>query len=239
MKDILFYRAGDSRALLYAESELKSCGISFSSDLSDHVHYVLFNIPTKSSEINIPKHAIVIGGNLQGQYPDNPHIDLLQDERYLALNAALTAHGAIKIAMEQLPCTLEGCSVLIIGWGRIGKCLTKLLAALGSRVTIAARREASRSEVEALGFRAIGISGIDRENWRLIFNTVPSPVVSKEQAEHFSEKCVIIDLASKQGIECDRVIWARGIPGKEVPESSGALIAQTILHHLNDKEEPA
>ena len=46
---------------------------------------------------------------------------------------------------------------------------------------------------------------------------------------HCLEDCVKIDLASKPGIEDEDVIIARGLPGIHFPESSGKLIADTLL----------
>ena len=45
-----------------------------------------------------------------------------------------------------------------------------------------------------------------------------------------------IDLASCPGMDAPDVIWARGLPGKDAPETSGELIARTILRLLYNKE---
>jgi hypothetical protein len=47
-------------------------------------------------------------------------------------------------------------------------------------------------------------------------------------------KALKIDLASQPGIGGNDVIWARGLPGKNAPESSGKLIAQTVLRKLEE-----
>jgi hypothetical protein len=49
------------------------------------------------------------------------------------------------------------------------------------------------------------------------------------------EDCLKIDLASHRGIEGEDVIWARGLPGKDAPESSGKLIVKTAIR-LIEKE---
>ena len=46
-----------------------------------------------------------------------------------------------------------------------------------------------------------------------------------------------IDLASVPGMNGDDVIIARGLPGKEAPESSGKLIADTILRLVERKDD--
>ena len=41
-----------------------------------------------------------------------------------------TAEGAIQLAMEELPITLHGARVLVIGYGRLGRVLADRLAGL-------------------------------------------------------------------------------------------------------------
>ena len=103
----------------------------------------------------LPKDITVIGGNLDRPELDYyATIDLLQNECYLAHNANITAHCALELVLDQLPVILDGCQVLIIGWGRIGKCLGKLLQQLGAQVSVCARKESDRSMLAALGYRA-------------------------------------------------------------------------------------
>ena len=140
--------------------------------------------------------------------------------------------------MMELPVTLRSCRVLIIGWGRIAKCLAALLWALEADVTVAARREADRAMACALGYRTETIADLDNtlNDYRLIFNTVPAPVLTEQQIEHCRQGCLRIDLASAEGIAGRHKIWARGLPGKDAPESSGALIAKTVIRLLERKE---
>ncbi len=173
----------------------------------------------------LPKDITVIGGNL-----DRPEldyytcVDLLQDESYLALNANITAHCALELALDQLPVILDGCDVLIIGWGRIGKCLGKLLQQLGAQVSVCARKESDRSMLSALGYRALKLEQVDTAAYRVIFNTVPVMLFPTCPGNALK-----IDLASRLGLGSEDVIWARGLPGKDAPESSGRLIASTLI----------
>ena len=176
----------------------------------------------------LPKDITVIGGNL-----DRPEldyytcVDLLQDESYLALNANITAHCALELALDQLPVILDGCDVLIIGWGRIGKCLGKLLQQLGAQVSVCARKESDRSMLSALGYRALKLEQVDTAAYRVIFNTVPTMLFPTCPGNALK-----IDLASRLGLGSEDVIWARGLPGKDAPESSGQLIASTLIPML-------
>ena len=232
----LIYIAGHSAALEYAAQQLALSGCHFTPCPGPDVTHLLLPVPSldpdgsikgggdlKEIVSQLPKPITIVGGNLPSLL-DCQVCDLLQDPLYLAQNANITAHCAISLAMAQLKVTLEDCPVLIIGWGRIGKCLARLLHGLNAKVTVAARKETARATAASLGFNAIDIPYILPEHFRIIFNTAPEMVLPI-----CSGNCLKIDLASRRGIGGDDVIWARGLPGKDAPESSGALIAQTIL----------
>ncbi|MGN0998160.1 MAG: hypothetical protein ACI4PO_01250 [Faecousia sp.] len=187
---------------------------------------------------DLPKEIWVIGGNLQHPVlEDYRKIDLLQDPTYIAGNAAITAECALRLAGTHLKIVFRNCPVLVIGWGRIGKCLARLLKNLDANVTVSARKESDLAVLRALGYEAVNTQDLGKhlQSFRLVFNTVPFPVITQQQAESFLPDCVRIDLASRQGIEGEGVIWARGLPAKYAPESSGDLIADTILRMLEER----
>jgi len=61
-------------------------------------------------------------------------------------------------------------------------------------------------------------------------------VLTEEQMGNCRETCLKIDLASVKGIQDTHVIWARGLPGKDTPGSSGKLIAKTVIRLLDRRE---
>ncbi len=178
----------------------------------------------------LPDGCRVFGGNLSSRVPDRLQAtDLLQDPMFLAKNADITARCALRLACSHLEETLWELPVLILGWGRIGKCLARHLKNLGANVTVFARKESDRALLNALGYHSI-----DRKempdvlpHYRVIFNTAPAPVLSSADTEGLSG-CLLIDLASTPGIENPQVIRARGLPGKMAPISAGNLIAETV-----------
>lgn len=246
MKQRLFFAAGSAKALTCAAEELEKWGASIAKAPSMDVTHLLLPVPCKMEEktlcdllAKLPKEITVLGGGLdRAELTGYRCVDLLKDERYLAQNAMITAYCAIRVAAERLSITWQHCPVLILGWGRIGKCLGQLLKALGAEVTIAARKENDRAMITALGCEAEDITGLDYilKRYRVIFNTVPYPVLPEEQIEHCRKDCVKIELASSPGIGGDDVISARGLPGKMAPESSGKLIARTVLRLCARKE---
>ena len=170
--------------------------------------------------------TVVIGGNLdQKAIAPCKCIDLLKDPQYVAENAAITAHCALKYILSNLPATVSDSTFLIVGWGRIGKCLAKLLRSMGGSVTVYARKDADRAMLTALGYDALPSLDGDLTGYRVVVNTAPVMLLPKGKLNSCQLK---IDLASTPGIEGNDVIWARFLPGKDAPESSGKLIAETV-----------
>lgn len=228
MKPICFYIPQRTGSIRYAAWQLEQWGFDVRPEAGPDITHVLLPIPSSVTPLpsQVPENALLFcGGKVDAV---QPRIDLLQDEEFLACNAAITAQCAVALAMEQLPITLDGCPVLVVGWGRIGKCLAKLLRALGANVTVAARSSHDRAMLAALGYPAIPIDGIRAEDFRLIVNTVPAPVLGAE----VSTDALQMDLASRPGLLSPQAIRARSLPGRVAPESAGALIARTIVRYL-------
>ena len=239
MSAFCFYAAGRSPALMFAINALQEAGCVFSQMPDETVTHLLLPVPSMESPEQIkggqnlyellqhlPEDITIIGGNLP-ELQGYKVIDLLKDDVYVAENASITAYCAITIALGKLPVTLKGCKCLVIGWGRIGKCLARLLKDMGAIVTVAARKAADRAMAEALGFASADTADIHPESYRVIFNTAPELILPQCHANALK-----IDLASKPGITGPDVIWARGLPGKDTPESAGYLMAQRILYYI-------
>ncbi len=213
-----------SPALDFARGFLDTAGIRVTDKMDENVSHILLPIPTREIPEGSPENCVIIGGNI------SKGIDLLKDPIYLAQNAAITAHGAIKTAMNALPVCLWECETLILGWGRIAQSLACLLKGLGVRVSIGARKPEAVAMAGALGFRSFALENLDCKPYQLVFNTIPADLGLK--AEDLRPDCLKIELASVKALPGEDVIWARGLPGKEAPESSGRLIANRIISLL-------
>ena len=227
MRKIAIFPMSEAPAVGFAARELEKQGVTIADALSPAVTHVLLSVPSK--ETALPPGVTVIGGNLEGDYPK---IDLLKDEQYLAENAAITADCALRLLGDRLPVTFRGCPILVIGWGRIGKCLASMLKNLEADVTVAARKPADLAMLTALGYGAVAADRIESGRYRAILNTAPAPVL----AAGGEEANIKIDLASRLGMAGENVLWARGLPGKMLPEASGACIARGVLRHLEGLE---
>lgn len=237
------YTAGTTGACKIAGAYLRSLGMTVADSPGENCGYLMLDVPSfgvngllRNGEhfqpllSRLPDDILVCGGNLSHPALEGYRtVDFLQDERYLCENAYITAECALDVAMPYLPRTIRGCPILIIGWGRIGKCLGRLLKIMGADVTIAARNPGHRALIHALGYHAEEIAGLDTSRYRVLFNTVPSPVLDRAQMDNCRENCVKIELASRDGMDGEDIITARGLPGIHMPESSGELIAETFL----------
>ena len=248
MTNLLFYCAGTTPACRFAAEELKDRHIPFIGHISPEITHLLLDVPGFGADGQLrgggdlkkllhmlPSGITVIGGSqTHPALTEYRILDLLQDSDYLAQNAFITAECALQAAAPLMTTTFRGTPVLVAGWGRIGKCLCRLLQALGCQVTVSARKKADRAMIRALGMRAVSMDD-PVGGYRLIFNTVPEMIFPQERLAA-AGSCLKIDLASRQGMEGEDVIRARGLPGVYAPESSGMLICDTVLRLIKEEE---
>ena len=196
--------------------------------------YLLYPCPTPLSAMEDYFHgATVIGGNLDFLNSCVPRIDLLKDPCYTAVNAAITAEAALGMILSHLTCAVTEAEILILGWGRIGKNLTHQLKHLNAPLTVYARRQEDRAMLRSLSYTPITAEALSdaMPRFRCIVNTAPAAILSPEDANLIRPDCFCLDLASVKSLPGENVLHARGLPGRYKPESSGKLIAETILRH--------
>ncbi len=155
---------------------------------------------------------------------------VLQDEEFTLLNAIPSAEGAVYAAMRHAPYTLHGANCVVIGYGRIGQVLTRMLRGLGAHVTVVARRQESR---DAAGPGSLAIDQIKDAlpDVQVLFNTVPSPLIGKEELDLMQESALLIELASAPyGIDLPlaqsmglRAWLEAGIPARYSPKTAAEI----------------
>ena len=170
--------------------------------------------------------------------------DLLKREEFSVLNTIATAEGTIQIAMEETQRTVHGSNVLVMGFGRIGKVLAKMLAGIGAKVYCEARKDEDISWIKAYGYNPIHLNNLDKNlgKFDIIINTIPFQLLVKDRLDLIKKEAIIIDLASNPG-GIDRkaarekglkVIWALSLPAKVAPLTSAEFIKETLYHVLNE-----
>ena len=170
--------------------------------------------------------------------------DYFAREELAVANAVPTVEGAIQIAMEELPITIHGARVLVVGYGRLGKLAAHRFDALGARVSVAARRYEQLAWAQAFGYGTEHVGQLAGWlcSYDLVVNTVPARVLGEAELADLKSDCLIIDLASKPGgVDLDaasrlgrRVVWALSLPGKVAPVTAGASIRDTIYNILHE-----
>lgn len=195
--------------------------------------------------------GLVCGGRLSAsvcrmcQERNLDFCDYFRREELCLANAVPTAEGAIQIAMEQLPRTICGSRVLIVGYGRIGRILAARLQGLQAKVTVAARSCTACAACDANGLKWMHpreiAAAAGQFDW--ICNTVPASILQQAELEAMRQDVLVIDLASKPGgtdFEAAKrlnrhVIWALALPGKVAPVTAGEMIAKTIFNILEER----
>lgn len=173
-------------------------------------------------------------------------IDYGKREDFITSNAVPTAEGAIGIALRELKQTLWDSHCLILGYGRIGKILAQRLFPLCGKLTVVARKPKDISMISSLGYEAV-----DYSTWAdaistadVVFNTVPSMVLSADILRMLPRNALVIDLASRPGGTdfkaaemCGiKTVWALSLPGKTAPYSAGKIIAESICKGIQELE---
>lgn len=217
-------------------------------DGAGHIRGTKFS-PAEVKDMIFP-HAQVFGGGIEQLKEVFPHSeDVLLWEDLTMDNASITAEGALGYILSELPTTIEGEKFLILGAGRIGMHLARRISALGGTVTISARTQSQRRMIEALGFTAEETGTFPRglEQYACLCNTIPSPVLSKEQLSHTRHDCLVLELASAPGgcypEDCEtlgkHLVIARGLPGKTAPKTAAEVLLKHILARIGASKEEA
>ena len=178
---------------------------------------------------DVPEGTRVFGGRLGGLETKAELIDLLDCPDFVVGNADITAEGAVYRLMRELPGTVAGAKILVIGCGRIGQLLCRKLTALGAEVYIQSNNAQTRAMLCALGCHQISeLSDMDA-----IVNTAPA--ASLTDYGQIRSRCILLELASVPGFDASeakkhglRLLTAPGLPGKYAPKKAGELIAQTV-----------
>ncbi len=208
-------------------------------------------IPLDIIYSNCKLNQMIFGGKLDDEIANRISskgavpIDYLEREDFAILNAIPTAEGAIAIAMQEMTKTIYNSRSLVTGYGRISKILCRYLYALGSEVTVAARKTSDLVWAKTQGYNIVHINDmlLDNTQFDVIFNTVPSMLFDSKKLKNIDKESVIIDLASKPGgIDFTvakelglKVIWALSLPGKVAPISAGDIIYNTIMTIISER----
>jgi dipicolinate synthase subunit A len=218
----------------------------------------LVNTPFSSKKINVEELINQIGGKTfiagsikpevyqMAEEKDITILDIVKREEFAVLNAISTAEGAIQIAINETPKNVHGNNVLVLGFGRIGKVLSKMLDGIGAKVACEARKATDLAWIKAYGYEAINLIDLKENLHRfdIIINTIPYIVLDKEMLQEVKKDTLIIDLASNPGGVDKQAVkelgikfnWALSLPGKVSPITSAEFMKETLLNMFKEIE---
>ena len=211
--------------------------------------------------LHLARHPAVtlLGGKLPADFvkENSPRaVDYYESQVLRLRNAYITAEAALMTAMELTDRTLRDTSVAVLGYGRIGKYLARLLHAVGANVTVCARREENLFEAASEGCHPLlitedtpmnGLAPLCRDH-AILFNTVPAHIMTRPFLMELERDTLLIDLASAPFGVCDgdvrdatarnglRYLRAPSLPGSYAPRDAGRIAAECILDTLARRE---
>ncbi len=214
------------------------------------------NTPFSSKKLQVEELMNQIGGKTfiagsikpevyeMAQEKDITVLDILKREELAVLNAISTAEGAIQIAINETPKNLHGNNVLVLGFGRVGKVLAKMLDGIGAKVACEARKTTDLAWIKAYSYEPINLIEL-KENlnrFDIIINTIPYVVLDREMLEQVKKDALIIDLASNPGGVDKNAVkelgikfnWALSLPGKVSPITSAEFMKETLLNMFKE-----
>ena len=196
----------------------------------------------------LPENADFFAGNIPDEvrrYAQGKGIrayDMMKDELVAARNAVATAEGVVAEAITRSPVNLTKSRCLVLGYGRCGSVLTRLLKSLLCRVLVSEKDKTRAADAFVLADGIVSEAEVTEAvgNVDFIFNTVPERILSEERLRHVGKNTRILDIASAPGgvdyraaeaLSVNAVLLP-GLPGRYAPASSAEILADFIESHI-------
>ncbi len=153
------------------------------------------------------------------------------DRELMLLRMPAIVEAAVKVVIENTDVTIHNSRVGVVGFGNIGRMLTRTLVLLGGRVTLFARNPAQRAEAYTIGAESAPLEALlsAASTLDILLSTVPAPVVGPAVLDRLPGHAFIADLSAPPGgVDLDyarsiglRAVWARAL-GRRAPITVGA-----------------
>ena len=234
VNELLLQRGYDS--FIYSYEEKCACDcllLSVKKELSEAQLTQLFD--------GVNEHTLVLCGNSEqiSRFFKGKIIDYGKEEKFLIANAQLTAEATLPYLYELSGESVEGKNIFVVGYGRIGKILCKILKGMGANVSSYARRANVIEQMYKDGITYADLNSSCTSD--IVLNTVPYNIFSEEAIRQIPSEAYIVDLASPPyGFsDMSRVHIASGLPGKYLTNSASKAVFDTIcdLLPLNGTED--
>ncbi|MDP5273494.1 dipicolinate synthase subunit DpsA [Chengkuizengella axinellae] len=205
---------------------------------------------TESHLKSLPKHAKLYTGFSKPYFRSLCQenrvelIELFERDDVAIYNSIPTAEGAIMMAIENTDITIHGSRCIVLGLGRTGVTLARTLKGIGAQVSVGVRRHEHFARAYEMQLNPFLLRDLCKEvtDIDLLFNTIPTMIVTAEVIAHIPHRAVIIDLASKPGGTDFRFAEKRGVkamiapglPGIVAPKTAGQIIAKSLIQLISE-----
>ncbi|MCD7872747.1 MAG: hypothetical protein LUG21_05540 [Clostridiales bacterium] len=229
----------EDKRMIYACEYLQNKNFTYTNSIED-ADFVLLPVPSKKYMFE----------NLNGKpafcamYEYENGYDYMKNESYVFKNALLTSEGAVSFIEENAPYSLYRRKILIIGYGRIGKTLHKILNGYGSFITVCSRSASTEAQAVLNGANHIYFDKLnDISDEDIIINTVPHIALTASELKSVKKDALILDLASFPGGVDTLVAKSLGLnllSGKAMPckfteKTAGYIIGEAVTEIIKEE----
>lgn len=206
-----------------------------------------YEVPDMNVEMlfdELPDNAVFFAGNIPGEvrrYAEGKGLracDMMIDELVAARNAVAAAEGAVAEAIARSPVNLTKSRCLVLGYGRCGRILMRLLKSFFCKVIVSEKDKTRAADAFVLADGIVSEAELTDAvgNVDFIFNTVPERILSEERLRHVGKNTWILDIASAPGgvdygaaetLSVNAVLLP-GLPGRYAPVSSAEILVDSI-----------
>lgn len=166
--------------------------------------------------------------------------DAAMDEDFLAENAEITATGTLGHLLSECDTVPSDLHVGIIGWGRIGRALARMLLFFGAKIRVYTSKEFTRVELGGLGIESCAIDYShpaleDIATLDVLINTAPCSLSICFEGGKVPDGVRVLELASGNNFEgVEGVVRLPSIPERRYPRSAGRAYFHAIQRYMRE-----
>ena len=202
-------------------------------------------IPMSETLTGVGEGSVVVGYGMPNTYVNDARgrgaltLELSGDEDFLSENAYITAVGALGYILTTEGRIPSDAVFGVVGYGRIGSQILRMLLFLGARAVVYTSRELTHLELGECGVRSVCIAGAvdgkyDFSGVDILINTAPRDMSASFPEGRVPRGMRVIELASGKNFSgVEGVEPLPSLPGRMYPASAGRAYAAATLNFLN------